>query len=160
MKKSIQLVLWIILLQAISYVMGMLTESNLVPWYASLHQSMLTPPGFVFGIVWGLLYVLLAIVGWQLYHIEPYMSDSSYRPLKLLFMVQLVFNWLWTPLFFYLHAIQAALFCLAAMVLFTTVFLMIAWQKARRLFWCMLPYWLWVCFASYLNFIIWMLNKP
>ena len=152
MKKTISLVLWVVALQLIGYGMGMITEANLDPWYLSLYKSSLTPPGFVFGIVWSILYVMLAIVGWQLFQIKQLVRVS---PLRIAFIAQLVLNWLWTPLFFHFHWIGTALICLVAIVLFTTWFLTVSWRHTRLLFWLMLPYWFWVCFASYLNFIIW-----
>ena len=152
MKKTIQLLLWILVLQLMGYGMGMVTEPNLDPWYLSLYKSAFTPPGYVFGIVWSILYVMLALVGWQLYLGG---KPEKITRLKFAFVVQLVLNWLWTPLFFHLHLSGAALICLMAIVLFTTGFLISAWQQFRLLFWLMLPYWLWVCFASYLNFVIW-----
>lgn len=152
MKKIMPLVLWIVVLQLIGYGMGMMTEANLTPWYASLYKSSLTPPGFVFGIVWSILYVILAVVGWQLFERTPLVSMTQ---LRMTFVTQLILNWLWTPLFFHFHWVGAAFLCLIAIVLFTTGFLTVAWRQTRLLFWLMLPYWFWVCFASYLNFIIW-----
>jgi len=152
MKKTISLVLWVVALQLIGYGMGMITEANIDPWYLSLYKSLLTPPGFVFGIVWGILYVMLAIVSWQIYQNK---KPAKVTQLRFVFAVQLILNWLWTPLFFYMHWTGAALICLAAIVIFTTRFLTLAWHQARLLFWLMFPYWVWVCFASYLNFFIW-----
>ena len=152
MKKSIILVIWIVILQTIGYAMGNITEANLDPWYLSLNKSFLTPPGYIFGIVWSGLYLLLAIVGWQLFQDKKIVNLNQ---LQLTFVVQLILNWLWTPLFFYLHWIGIALVCLIVIVWFTTLFLIFAWRQQRLLFWLMFPYWCWVCFALYLNFFIW-----
>lgn len=146
------LVLWVLALSLIGYGMGLITKANLDPWYLSLYKSSLTPPGFVFGIVWGVLYVMLAIVGWNLYQEKNSPNNSQ---LKIAFGIQLVLNWLWTPLFFYMHWTGTALICLILIVLFTTRFLTLAWRQFRLMFWLMLPYWVWVCFASYLNLVIW-----
>jgi len=155
MKKITQLILWVLALQLIGYGMGMITEANLDPWYLSLSKSHLTPPGYVFAIVWSVLYAILAIIGWQLYQSKKPVRIAQ---LRFMFFSQLVLNWLWTPLFFYLHWIGIALIFLVAIVLFTMRFLILAWHQFRFLFWLMLPYWLWVCFASYLNFVIWFGN--
>lgn len=152
MKKIFLLFLWIIVLQLIAYGMGVITKANLDPWYFSLYKSLLTPPDYIFGIVWGVLYVMIAMVGWQLYQ---YKKPMSIRELRFAFAAQLVLNWLWSPLFFYFHQTGLALICLIAIVLFTARFLTLAWGRWRILFWLLLPYWLWVCFASYLNFVIW-----
>ncbi len=65
-RQTVYLLLWIIVLQLSGYLMGMLTEANLDPWYRMLNKSSLTPPDIVFGIVWPILYILLAVVGWCL----------------------------------------------------------------------------------------------
>jgi len=155
MKRIIQLALWILILQLISYGMGMITRANLDPWYISLSKSSLTPPGYIFGIVWSILYIILAIVGWQLYQ-KTKLAEAS--QLQVVFISQLILNELWTPLFFYLHWPGASLICSIAIALLTSKFLMLAWTRARLLFWLMIPYWIWVIFASYLNFFIWCKN--
>lgn len=155
MKKYFQLAVWVVVLQSIAAIMGGITQANLEPWYLSLQKSSLTPPGYVFGIVWSMLYTLLAIAGWRLYTLE---SSVRIKQLRILFMTQLVLNWLWTPVFFHLYWIGSALVCLVAIVLLTLGFLFKAWPAYRQLFWIVLPYGLWVGFATYLNFVIWMAN--
>lgn len=148
MKKTIQFITWVVVLQLIGYGMGQITDASVDPWYLALTKSGMTPPGYVFGIVWTVLYLMLAAVGWQLW------VDSGVeatQKLRALFAAQLVFNWLWTPLFFYLHWVGAALLCLGLIVLLTAKFLVLAYRYRMCLFWLMLPYFLWVCFASYLN---------
>ncbi|WP_371923170.1 TspO/MBR family protein [Legionella sp. 27cVA30] len=54
------------LFQSIGFLMGMLTQANIYPWYEQLNKSALTPPGFVFSIVWTFLYALLALIAWTL----------------------------------------------------------------------------------------------
>jgi len=152
MNKVIPLVAWLVVLQVASFGMGNITDASIDPWYLALTKSSLTPPGYVFGIVWTILYLLLAITGWQLWHAGRIVKKAI---LQKLFGAQLLLNWSWTPLFFYLHWVGAALACLIAIVVLTTGFLYVAWDRAKQLFGLMLPYWLWVCFASYLNFVIW-----
>ncbi|MBB72492.1 MAG: tryptophan-rich sensory protein [Legionellales bacterium] len=154
-KKIIQLFLWIVVLQLVGYGMGLITQTSVDSWYLTINKSSLTPPGYVFGIAWGILYTLLGIVGWQLFQAQ---STTNITPLRSVFVAQLLLNWSWTPLFFYLHWTGAALLCLLAIVVLTTIFLLQAWRPRRVLCWLMLPYWLWVCFAAYLNMIIWLSN--
>ena len=152
MKKTLLLVAWIIALQFIGYSMGMLTKANLVPWYQALPKSLLTPPGYVFGLAWGILYILLATAGWYLFHA---INKQKLTQLRYLFSAQLLLNWAWTPIFFYLHWLGLALLCLIAIVALTTYFLILAWRQSQFLFCLLLPYWLWICFAMYLNGVIW-----
>ncbi len=63
--KRLKLVFWIVLFESIGFFFGLLTQANITPWYAYLNKSLLTPPGFVFSIVWSLLYALLAVIAWR-----------------------------------------------------------------------------------------------
>ncbi len=152
MKKYLPLVIWVLALQCISGLLGLMTTANLTPWYASLSKSALTPPGYVFGIVWTILYAVLAVVAWQLYQKS---NRERLLPLRITFAAQLLLNFLWTPLFFHWHFVGLGLACVLFIAVITAAFLILALRQSRGLFWLMLPYWLWVCFASYLNFFIW-----
>jgi len=152
MKKYLPLLVWISALQLIGSALGMITGAGTDPWYLALHKSSLTPPGYVFGIVWSLLYLILAIVGWQL-SLPSRVKDVG--RLRFWFWAQLILNWMWTPLFFYLHWVSAALACLIFIVMLTAGFLFASFKRNKALFCLMLPYWFWLCFALYLNFIIW-----
>lgn len=116
MKRYWSLVFWILGLQAISILLGLLTQSNLESWYLGLERSSLNPPGYVFGIVWPLLYLLIAVAGWLLWSAE---KNQQTQRAKLLFAVQMIFNWLWTPLFFGFHLTGVALICIALIILAT-----------------------------------------
>lgn len=155
MRKYMPLVFWIATFQIVSYFMGIITQANLTPWYAELTKSTLTPPGYVFGLVWSILYIILAVIAWQLFHKPKY---REIRSLKILFASQILLNFAWTPIFFYGHLTLLALICLVSITLLTTAFMFIAFGKARRLSLLIFPYWLWVCFASYLNLVIFMHN--
>ncbi|MDI1351778.1 MAG: tryptophan-rich sensory protein, partial [bacterium] len=93
--------LWVVTFEAIGFVLGFLTKNNIKPWYNVLIKSNLTPPPIVFSITWSLLYAMLALVAWVLW--ERRHSSSKMRLIWNLFSMQLVMNWLWTPLFFHFH---------------------------------------------------------
>ncbi len=61
-RESVSLIIWIAAFQSIGFLLGMMTKDNLGPWYQELLKSSLNPPGFVFSIVWPILYVLLALL--------------------------------------------------------------------------------------------------
>lgn len=155
MKKAILLIIWIAVFQLIGFAMGQITDASIDPWYLGLTKSSLTPPGYVFGIVWGILYAMLAITGWQLFHNE---RADKVRSLRLVYSCQMILNWAWTPVFFYAHLIASALVCLITIVLLTFWCLVLAFRQSKITFWFLLPYFIWVCFASYLNAIIWLAN--
>jgi tryptophan-rich sensory protein len=146
---------WVVMLQLSGYLMGILTEANLEPWYRLLHKSSLTPPGVVFAIVWPILYVLLAIVGWCVFLKETGVSKS----IQMLYVMQLFFNLTWTPLFFGLHWIGMAVSVLILTVLLTFCLMVRLYQaEQKRLMFLLMPYWFWISFASYLNIVTFLIN--
>ncbi|MDF1646725.1 MAG: tryptophan-rich sensory protein [Legionellaceae bacterium] len=141
------LFLWILTLQAMGYLLGTLTQANIHPWYAYLNKSSLTPPDITFAIIWPILYILLAIVGVELFS----KKNNSLTQQRWLYAFQLVLNWLWTPLFFYLHWVNMAFGILVLMVLLTVALMYQLYRKHKNLTLILTPYLLWITFAAYLN---------
>ena len=117
-------------------------------FYNSLNRSILTPPSYVFGIVWPILYFSLAIV-FFLVKTSPKCVNFC-TPLQY-FSIQLIFNLLWTTLFFKLQMPHLALLDLALIVGFTLLTMDSLYSNYRNAFYVMLPYTLWILFALYLN---------
>ena len=125
-------------------------------WYATLKKPSWNPPGWVFGPVWTLLYTLMAVAAWLVWRQGGLRAQR--RPLSL-FLAQLLFNALWTPLFFGLHqpGLAFADIVLLWLALLGTV---ITFWKVRALAGALLlPYLAWVTFAAVLNFTLWQLNR-
>jgi benzodiazapine receptor len=121
-------------------------------WYEALEKPSFNPPGWVFAPVWTLLYILMGIAAWLVW------KEQGFSPALLLFIAQLVLNALWSYLFFGANRPDLALF--EIVVLWVLILLtMILFWKARTLAGALLvPYLLWVSFASVLNFSLWRLN--
>ena len=119
------------------------------PWYAALNKAPGTPPGFVFGLVWPVLYILMAISACMVWRAGGTWrrADSALG----LYFLQLVANLGWSFLFFKYHLATAALIDIAA--LWVLVFMMIReFGKHSRLAAMMqYPYLAWLTFAAYLN---------
>ncbi len=125
------------------------------PWYQALEKPALNPPGWVFGVVWPILYALQAIALAMIIHARG--APGRMRAI-ILFVVQLVLNLAWSPLFFGQHEVGMALWLLIAILVVAAV---TCWHfgRIRRLAaWLMVPYLAWLCFAAYLNFSIDRLN--
>ncbi len=122
-------------------------------WYQGLVKPPLTPPGWVFGPVWTILYFMLGIA---LYKIMRGTAENK-KMLLMLFLGQLLLNALWSPLFFGMHGVFISLCLAIAMVVLCAVFLYKA-KFHRMLTMLMLPYMLWLCFASYLTAGVLFLN--
>lgn len=147
---------WIISLQCVGYLIGELTNSRLNLWYDSLQRSPLTPPGIAFAIVWPILYIMIAISGWMIFTKLP---KGSFYSAKFFFTLQLLLNWLWTPLFFHLHLTGFSALCILLILISTVVVIR---QIFKRLPWAailLIPYGLWLIFAFYLNLYIYIYNS-
>ncbi len=147
--KIIKLIFWIVLFESIGFLLGLLTKTNIHPWYEHLNKSSLTPPGFIFSIVWTLLYALLAFIPWILLNLNSVTS----KKITLLFTLQMLMNWAWTPLFFGLHWLIPSALLLVILTCFN-IFLIIEAKKTHEIIaWLLTPYLLWLVFASYLNIV-------
>ncbi len=154
LNKPMKLVFWIVLFESIGFLMGLLTQANIYPWYELLNKSDLTPPGFVFSIVWTFLYAILAVIAWKL----STRSQAYSKQVRLLFALQTLMNWAWTPLFFSLHWLMPSALWLISLTCLN-VFLIIEMKKTHKtIAWLLSPYLLWLVFASYLNLLIALMN--
>lgn len=124
-------------------------------WYADLAKPSFTPPDRVFGPVWTVLYVLMAIAAWRVWRAAD--RDTRRGPLTL-FALQLALTLGWTVVFFGLQKIGAAVATLVVLDVGVAV-TMLAFRPIDR--WAgllMVPYLAWVVFATVLNIAIWRLN--
>jgi len=123
-------------------------------WYEGLRKPPLNPPNWIFGPVWSVLYLAIAVAAWLVWRARP----GSFTPLAL-WGTQLVFNAVWSFLFFGLQRPGLALFEIAlllALVVATATAFFAVRRPAGIL---LLPYVAWVGFAAYLNAGLWLLNR-
>lgn len=132
------------------------TNASIKTWYPTIKKPSWNPPNWVFAPVWSTLYLMMAIAGRIVWERGPHQGLNL--PI-ILFSVQLILNALWSVIFFGLRKPGWACIEIA--------FLWISILAATMAFWnvdwvagaLMIPYLLWVSFASFLNFTIWHLNK-
>lgn len=131
------------------------TANSVRDWYPRLRKPAGTPPSWVFGPVWTTLYVLMAISAWLVW--REYHWGA--RPALLIFFAQLALNVAWSSLFFGSHMPGVALaeIVLLWMAIAFTIFIFYLLLPVAA--YLLLPYWLWVAYAAYLNFRIWRLNR-
>lgn len=126
-----------------------------VGYYASLAKPAWAPPPWVFGPVWTLLYLMMAIAAWLAWRRGGWRAQRG--PLAL-YLLQLALNALWTPVFFGLRNTGLAMIVIAllgvAIVMTGSAFRPVSRVAA----WFLVPYLVWVVFAAALNFSIWRLN--
>ena len=124
-------------------------------WYTGLRKPAWNPPGWVFGPVWTLLYIMMAVAAALVWQCGGFVR----RRLPLgLFLAQLLLNAIWTPLFFGLRspALGFADICLLWLMLLATIAAFRRVRAAAAVL--LLPYLAWVTFAAVLNLAIWRLN--
>jgi len=142
----------IVLCLVLGLASGLSTQAGLVSWYPSLIKPALNPPAYVFGPVWTVLYVMIGIAAGRLWRVR-----HAFPTIWRLFLLQLVFNFAWTPLFFGLQRIDLALLDLLVLWLSLVVLLTLD-RHSRQVFYWVFPYFLWVSFAAYLNVSLYVLN--
>jgi tryptophan-rich sensory protein len=121
-------------------------------WYASLAKPPFNPPDWVFGPVWSLLYVLIAIAGWRTWRLRP--ASGAMK----LWAAQLVLNFLWSPAFFGARMVALALIVILLLLASIMLFIARSWNADRLCAWLFAPYAAWVAFATLLNASIFWLN--
>ena len=152
MKRWFYLILWLVLSLGAGAVGAGFGPGE---WYASLQKPSWTPPGWLFGPVWTLLYILMAVAAWLV------STHGEFRRRRLpltLFCLQLAANAAWSWLFFGLQRPGLALVDIALLWLLLTLTLVLFYTTRRASGLLLLPYWLWVSFAAALNAEIWRLN--
>ena len=147
--------LWLIVFQVIGYGLGRITRHDILSWYPTLHKSMLTPPNIVFPIVWVILYGMIAVSGYSLWQ---YRHQPKAKSALVFYSAQVLLNWAWTPLFFYFHWLGVSLFCITTIIILTLMTIIITRHTYKLSCVMLIPYFIWLIFAGYLNAIIWMLN--
>ena len=119
------------------------TNSGTDSWYLSLNKSELNPPGYVFGIVWPILYVLMMISAFL-----------TYKKVFVVFNIQLIFNAAWSWLFFRYQMPLVSLLDIYLLIVMNIYILKLMYHESKIAFLLFLPYVLWISFASYLNLFI------
>jgi benzodiazapine receptor len=133
---------------------GWLCGSEPDIWYSSLNKSLLTPPSYIFPIVWTVLYTVMGLVYARLWtEKDPYTKKVD----LILFHQQWGLNLVWSFLFFKLHRPDLAFWDLIFLIVLN-IQLLWRWKKKPLLFGLWLPYVVWLCFALYLNGVIYLEN--
>lgn len=138
-------------------ILGSIFTVEAIPtWYASLTKPSFQPPNWLFGPVWTVLYALMGTAVWLAYRRAT--TASIRRQIVSVFLVQLVLNGIWTPIFFGLHALGAALAVISALVVAIVATMVVFARTSTRAAVLLAPYLAWVMFATILNASLWRLN--
>ena len=147
---------WILSTLAVGAFSGWLTREGTSLYSSSIAKPPLSPPAIVFPIVWTVLYFLMGI-GAARVSLSP-ASPARTKALGI-YLLQLGFNFFWSIIFFSFGAYGAALVWLAALWLLIVLMILTFYRADITAALLQLPYLLWVTFAAWLNFGVWVLNK-
>jgi len=130
----------------LTLLISFLSMDKIDSWYLDLNKSSLTPPGYIFSIVWPILYILMSISVWIIWNKEKEITF----PIQL-YIIQLILNFAWSPLFFKYHLIYESqiLLLFTWMLVFIMIILFYSIDKTAGLL--LIPYLIWLSFALYLN---------
>jgi len=121
-------------------------------WYAGLIKPSFNPPNWIFGPVWSVLYIAIAVAGWR-----SWQRDRTGPAMKV-WGVQLLANFAWSPVFFVAHRIDLAFGIILLLLVTIAAFIFLSWRRDRWSALLFAPYAAWVGFASALNGAILFLN--
>lgn len=152
-----KLVLTVLLCESIGIVSGLLAGVANNPWFEALQKPSWNPPGYLFGPVWTALYLLMGISSWMIWKSPEPMNLK--RKAFIFFSVQLFLNFWWSIFFFNFHSSLLALIDIVLMLLFISLSIFEFSKISKLAAWLLVPYLLWVSFATALNGTIWYLNQ-
>ena len=154
--QALKLIIAIVVSELAGIIGSVFTTPSIAGWYATLARPTLNPPAWVFGPVWTTLFVLMGVAAFLVWK-----KGLDRRDVKIalgIFIGQLVLNTLWSIIFFGLHNPGVA-FIEIIFLWLAILSTIIAFAKiSKPAAWLLVPYILWVSFAAYLNYSIWMLN--
>lgn len=135
---------------------GLATATGLETWYGGLTKPTWNPPNWVFGPVWSVLYLMMAIAAWLVWRKTTWPEN---RWAMGLFTLQLGLNSLWSILFFGFH--RPGLAAIEIIALWSAILATIVafWKHSKVAGGLLVPYLMWVSFATVLNVTIWHLNR-
>jgi tryptophan-rich sensory protein len=159
--KAIQVFKFIVALAACFGASGLgaifMTQDSITNWYAQLQKPSFTPPDWVFGPAWTILYLLMAISVFLVW--DKGLDYPKVKQSIVLFLIQLALNAIWTPLFFGFHLILPAFIEIIILWLAVLVTMLAFKQISLPASILLIPYLIWVGYATILNGSIWYLNR-
>lgn len=154
LKQGLGLISWLAVCFFTAFI-GTVASINAPTFYGQLTQPQWAPPAWLFGPVWSTLFTAMAIAAWLIWRQGGFTGQRS--PL-LLFLGQLVFNGLWSWLFFAWQLGAWALADIVIMWLLIAACIATFWKSSKLAAALLIPYLAWVSFAGVLNFTLWQTN--
>lgn len=156
MKKIIRLAIAIVVCELIGLIGTPFTISAIPTWYRSLNKPFFSPPNWVFGPVWTILYLLMGISVFIIW--EKGLKKKKVKEAVWYFGIQLILNFIWTFLFFGLRSLLFGMIDIVMLWIFILLTILKFYKLSKPAAYMLIPYLMWVSFASILNFSVLILN--
>ena len=156
MKDITKLLISVVISLSAGFIGSIFTNPNIETWYATIKKPSIAPPDWVFAPVWTILFLLMGIAAYLVW--RQGWSNPQVRTAVVIFLIHLIVNILWSAVFFGLRAPMAAFFVIIALWLLILVIIILFANITVTAGILLIPYLLWVSFASVLNFMLWRLN--
>lgn len=156
MNNIFRFILSIVIVSFAGLIGSIFTNATHNAWYASLAKPSINPPSYIFGPIWIVLYIMVGIslyLFWKNLFKKRWVKTSI-----ILFFIQLILNSAWSIIFFRINSVKGALIDIIALW-FSIIFTIIFFYKISKISaWLLVPYLIWVSFATYLNYLLYILN--
>lgn len=155
--KWLHLIISILITEGIAVTASIFTISQIPIWYVTLNKPSFNPPNWLFGPVWTILYILIAIAAYLVWQRRN--GGELYKKARAAYIIQLILNFSWSAVFFGMHEVLGALVVIGLLWL-SIIAIIYYFSKFNRVAaWLLVPYLLWVSFAGVLNLYIYLLNR-
>ena len=156
MKDFIKLLLFVVGCELVG-ILGTPFTINAIPtWYAGLNKPFFSPPNWIFGPVWAILYFLMGVSIYLI--LKNGWKKKEIKNAGMFFLAQLTLNFLWSPIFFGLKSPSLGFITIIMMWIFILMTMKKFYPLSKLAFYLLIPYFLWVSFATILNAAILILN--
>ncbi|MBL0106878.1 MAG: tryptophan-rich sensory protein [Ignavibacteria bacterium] len=156
MSNILKLILSLVICQLAGFIGAIFTMDSIPTWYAALNKPSFNPPNNVFGPVWTILYVMMGISMFLIW--KEGLKNKDVKNAFIFFIIQLILNFLWSVVFFGAHSVLGGLIIIVLLWL-AVLYCIISFRKISRVASILLiPYLLWITFATLLNYYILILN--
>jgi len=156
MKDLPKLIVSVIGCEVVGFLGTPFTLSAIPTWYATLNKPFFAPPNWIFGPVWTLLYLLMGVAFYQIW--KQGWNKKMVRTAGVYFLAQLTLNFIWSPIFFGLRAPLLGLIVIVMMWTLIVITMKKLYPLSKLAFYLLVPYLLWVSFATLLNGALVVLN--
>lgn len=155
--RILQIVFWVLLCQLVGIGGSFFTSQGLEPWYAGLQKPAFNPPNWVFGPVWTVLYAMMGVSAYLVFR-KNGRIPGVVKAIQL-FLVHLVFNFTFSFSFFYMESTLLGLINIIVVWIFILLIMIRFHRISRVAAWLLVPYLLWVSYASVVSGALWWLNR-